>query len=148
MPTLPWHVRADMAPLLVPGATTRLLYPGDLPAAAVDESRPVPLSLIVIPDHGLRAGELCEPAGLAGRDLLRAAVTDHEAKLRDPMLDHVSIFSSPDDVSIRGRLDGASRDEETLDVLAAVPIICLGIGRPHELPASVASAIRRIAKAG
>ncbi|MEV6813183.1 hypothetical protein [Micromonospora sp. NPDC051296] len=147
MPTLPWHLRADMAPLLVPRAATRLLYPEDLPAAALNESRPVPLTLIVIPDHGLRAGELRESAGLAGRNLLRAAVTDHEAKLRDPRLDHVSIFSSPDDVNIGDSLDGASRDERTLDMLATVPIIRLGIGRPHDLPASVTSAIRRIAEA-
>ncbi|WP_432049436.1 hypothetical protein [Verrucosispora sp. NA02020] len=148
MPTLPWHVRADMTPLLVPRAAARLLYPEDLPAAALSGSQPVPLSLIVIPDHSLRPGELREPVGPAGRRLLRAAVTDHEAKLRDPRLDHVSIFSSPDDVSVGDSLDGSSRYEETLDLLAAVPIICLGVGMPHDLPASVTSAIHRIARAG
>ncbi|MGC5020676.1 hypothetical protein [Micromonospora sp. DT47] len=54
-------------------------------------------------------------ADLAGRDLLRAAVNDHEAKLRNPTLDHVSIFSSADDVSISRNLPGASRGERMLD---------------------------------
>ncbi|MEU7756737.1 hypothetical protein [Micromonospora sp. NPDC049171] len=145
MPTMPWHLRADMAALLVPGAAERLLYPVDLPAGALAEHRPVPLSLIVIPDHGLPAGELREAPAPAGRDLLRAAVTDHEAKLRNPRLDHVSIFDSPDDVSIGRNLCGASRDEKMIEALSAVPIVRAGIGKPHDLPASVMAVSRRIA---
>lgn len=144
MPTLPWHVRADMAPLLAPHATERLLYPVDLPAPTTDGNRPLPLNLIVIPDHGLAPGELREAPALAARDLLRAAVNDHEAKLRDPTLDHVSIFSSADDVTISSSLPAFNSGEKALDALAAVPVIRVGIGNPDDLPASVTAVIRRI----
>lgn len=144
MPTLPWHVRADMAPLLANHATERLLYPEDLPAPATDGHSPLPLNLIVIPDHGLAPGELREAPTLEARDLLRAAVTDHEAKLRDPTLDHVSIFSLVDDVTISSSLPAFNSGEKSLDALAAVPVIRVGIGNPDDLPTSVTSVVRRI----
>ncbi|WP_433552581.1 hypothetical protein ACQP08_03425 [Micromonospora zamorensis] len=143
MPTLPWHVRADMASLLAPHATERLLYPVDLPTHTTAGHRPLPLSLIVIPDQGLAAGELRETPTPAARDLLRAAVTDHEAKLRDPTLDHVSIFSSADEVTISRSLPAFNLAEKALDALAAVPVIRVGIGKPDDLPTSVAAVIRR-----
>lgn len=144
MPTLPWHVRADMAPLLAPHATERLLYAVDLPAPTTAGHRPLPLSLIVIPDQGLAPGELRETPAPAVRDLLRAAVTDHEAKLRDPTLDHVSIFSSADEVTISGSLPAFNFGEKALDALAVVPVVRVGIGKPDDLPTSVAAVIRRI----
>ncbi|MEU5945939.1 hypothetical protein ABZ793_10300 [Micromonospora sp. NPDC047465] len=147
MPNLPWHVRADMAPLLVPNATERLLYPMDLPAPTVNRHRPLPLSLIVVPDHSLAPGELLQTPALAARDLLRAAVNDHEAKLRDPARDHVSIFSSADDVTISSSLPAFNPGEKTLDALAAVPVIRVGIGKPDDLTTSVTSVIRRIGQA-
>lgn len=144
MPTLPWHVRADMAPLLAPHATERLLYAVDLPAPTTAGHRPLPLSLIVIPDQGLAPGEVRETPAPAARDLLRVAVTDHEAKLRDPTLDHVSIFSSADEVTIRGSLPAFNFGEKALGALAAVPVVRVGIGKPDDLPTSVAAVIRRI----
>lgn len=147
MPTLPWHVRADMAPLLAPHATERLLYPVDFPAPTTAGNCPLPLSLIVIPDHGLTPGELRETPAPAARDLLRAAVNDHEAKLRDPTLDHVSIFSSADDVTIGGTSPAFNSGEKTLDALTAVPVIRVGIGKPNDLPASVTSVTRWIREA-
>ncbi|WP_238324077.1 hypothetical protein [Salinispora pacifica] len=145
MPALPWHVRADMAPLLAPHATERLLYAVDLPApTTAGRHRPLPLSLIVIPDQGLAPGELRETPAPAARDLLRAAVTDHAAKLRDPTLDHVSIFSSADEVTISPSLPAFNFGEKALDALAAVPIIRVGIGKPRDLPTSVAAVLHRI----
>ncbi|WP_247659269.1 hypothetical protein [Micromonospora sp. U56] len=71
-------------------------------------------------------------------------MNDHEAKLRDPTLDHVSIFSSADEVTISRSLPAFNSGEKALDALAAVPVIRVGIGNPDDLPTSVTAVIRRI----
>lgn len=155
-PRLPWHIRTDMAPQLLPRPTApTLLYGHDVNGIASTATEAAPLRLILIPDQELRAGETKSVTADAARELLRCAVTDHLRKLADPCLDHVSIFKSPTQIVT---IDGAPlcertglplrRSEHVLHTLAAIPTFRVGIGEPADLPLSVAAASRRIAGAG
>lgn len=145
-PQLPWHVRADMAPVLTPNAPhTRLHFPDDLPHARVADSD-VTVTAIFVPDLGRPPGAVIpvEPRHL--RRLLRPAVHDHRAKLLDPRLDHVSLFTSPQQLTTPFGVPLADRhgsrpdrDDWVLNGLAEIPTYLVGLGRPDDL-ASVARA--------
>ncbi|MGI5185429.1 hypothetical protein ACQEVZ_55210 [Dactylosporangium sp. CA-152071] len=151
-PTLPWHVRADMAPYTAPSlGATRLRYPDDLRDVAATAPHDAPLRLILIPDRGIPAGQV-EPVGEAhARLLLRSAVTDHLAKLANPALDHVSIFTGVQDVvdptgrPLAHQPLPAEGTGGVLRQLAAVPAYRVGIGAPADLPASVTAASAALA---
>ncbi|GAA1563354.1 hypothetical protein GCM10009827_101190 [Dactylosporangium maewongense] len=146
-PTLPWHVRSDMAPYTAPAPTEApLRYPSELRATVATAACDAPLHVVLIPDQGLQAGrtEPVEPD--AARHLLRWALTDHLCKLTDPQLDHVSILADASQV-----VDPAGRPlaeqasplpthSGLLQQLIAVPAFRVGVGAPADLPASVAAA--------
>jgi hypothetical protein len=143
---LPWHVRSDMAPVLTPDAVaTRLHLPDDLPfetSAAGD----VPITAILVPDLDRRAGEVVPVEPRQVRRLLRPAVCDHRAKLLDPRLDHVSLFSAPQQITISPGVppatgDRATGDERVLGLLAAIPTFVVGLGRPDDLAGAARAAL-------
>ncbi|MET7422061.1 hypothetical protein [Dactylosporangium sp. NPDC005555] len=146
-PTLPWHVRTDMAPYAAPSSSTNpLRFPRELQAIVATAPGDAPLRLILIPDEELSAGRITPVDADQARVLLRCAVADHLAKLADPGLDHVSIFAGIEQV-----VDPAGRPLAELPVpveernillqrLASLPTYRVGVGAPADLPASVAAA--------
>ncbi|MFV2103682.1 hypothetical protein [Micromonospora sp. LOL_024] len=151
-PRLPWHVRGDMAPHLVPERPdVRLLFPDQLASVGTAKTT-ARLALIVVPDSGIPAGKLeqVDPAQVGV--LLTSAVTDHVAKLIDPSLDHVSIFSDPSQVrfasgspllSCRAQLCTPPRT--VLDRLSRVLTFRVGIGSPADIASSV-EAVKHVAE--
>ncbi|QOC90852.1 hypothetical protein [Micromonospora craniellae] len=143
-PRLPWHVRGDMAPYLAPEHPgRRLLFPDQLAPVGTAKTA-ASLALIVVPDSGIPAGKLeqIDPAQTGA--LLTSAVTDHVAKLIDPRLDHVSIFSKPSQVRyasghslLNSRAQLCTPHRTVLDRLSRIPTFRVGIGSPADLAASV-----------
>ena len=141
VPSFPWHVRPDMTEVLAPGRAGRLLYPDDLGSVVHRSHRPIPLRSILIPDSTIPVGQVREVDQGSRRDLLYSAVTDHEAKLRTPALDHVSLFTRSDEVAISDAPGSPAWIDHTLERLTALPVARVGIGRPQHLPAAVAAAL-------
>ncbi|MEV4135509.1 hypothetical protein AB0J72_25440 [Dactylosporangium sp. NPDC049742] len=146
-PTLPWHIRPDMAPYLAPlPGSAPLRYPCELQATVATAPRDSPLGLILIPDQRLRAGQIAPVDGVRARSLLRRAVTDHLSKLADPRLDHVSIFTNVNQVVDQARRPLAEQTTpliaqvDLLRHVASVPAFRVGIGAPADLAASTAAA--------
>jgi hypothetical protein len=147
-PQLPWHVRADMAPVLTPDALhKRLQFPEDLSHARVADGN-VTVTAIFVPDLGRPPGAVVpvEPRHL--RRLLRPAVRDHRAKLLDPRLDHVSLFTSPQQVTTPSGVPLADRhgsspdrDDWVLSQMADIPTYLVGLGRPDDLAGVARAAV-------
>ncbi|WP_213456993.1 hypothetical protein [Rhizomonospora bruguierae] len=148
-PTLPWHVRTDMAPYLAAG-------PGACPLRYPDQFRPVidtsasnaAVRLILIPDQSMAPGLTERIEHNQVPHYLRHAVTDHLSKLANPRLDHVSIFNTREQVTDPTGVPLADRNASTagrdtvLHMLAAIPTYRVGIGTPADVTTSVAAAGR------
>lgn len=140
---LPWHVRNDMAPYLVPEyKNVRLLSPRQI-SPMIGGNEPALLGATLVPDQTLPSGVVIRIDSGQVSNALIAAVTDHLMKLVDPDLDHVSIFESPQDVR---NLSGPLANQRgvictppiaALSALAAVPTWRVGIGDPTEIMRSV-----------
>lgn len=146
-PTLPWHVRVDMAPYVTPTSVPEpLLHGQQLRAVAGTSTREAPLRLILVPDRSTAPGLTIpvEPDHVA--HLLRHAVADHLNKLANPRLDHVSIFTTTGQITDGSGQALAGRDIDTtgrdtvLHMLVAIPTYRVGIGAPADLPRSVVAA--------
>jgi hypothetical protein len=137
-----------MAPVLTPDALhTRLQVPEDLSHARVADSN-VTVTAIFVPDLGRPPGAVVpvEPRHL--RRLLRPAVHDHRAKLLDPRLDHVSLFTSAQQVTTPSGVPLADRhgsrpdrDDWVLSQMADIPTYLVGLGRPDDLAGVARAAV-------
>lgn len=141
---LPWHIRHDMAPYLLPERPrSRLAFPDDLGASKPTAERPTVIEVVLLPHMTLPAGDVRRVPRDSTAELLRPAMNDHGAKLLNPALDHVSLFTSADQLTTtdgsplgafaRG-LDGAA--QHVLALLADLPIYLVGIGKPSEVTTS------------
>ena len=143
-PRLPWHIRTDMAPFLVPRhLDSRLLFPDQLTAPTCASITPT-LAFTLIPDDALPAGKTASVNPEDIDALLLNATTDHLTKLVDPRLDHVSPFASPDQIRFTtGRRLIDFRDKlcrpsaATLATLARIPAFRVGVGAPADIWTSV-----------
>ncbi len=144
---LPWHIREDMAAELLPGGPhSRLAFPDDLDLGTNSKSL-VRIEVVVVPDVSLAPGIVVRTPRQAAARLLVAAVTDHRAKLLDPSLDHVSLFTSRDQViSANGVVQAEPSDRAANEVhqrLATLPTFLVGIGTPQDIVKST-EAVRRV----
>lgn len=150
-PFLPWHLRDDMRPRLLPNGTrASLLFPEDMPQPHCARSASE-LRAVLVPDMASPAGhsELLAPD--VARRHLQHAVTDHRAKLVDPRLDHVSIFTSARQITTASGSPLGSHyhrlsnyDSHTLNALCQLPVFLVGIGEPAAIRASVDGALRAL----
>jgi hypothetical protein len=146
-PRLPWHIREDMAAELLPqGPNSRLAFPDDLGLGTKSKSL-VRIEVVMVPDVSLAPGIVVRTPRQAAARLLVAAVTDHRAKLLDPSLDHVSLFSTRDQViSANGATKEETGDRAANDVhqrLATLPTLLVGIGAPQDIVRTT-EAVRRV----
>jgi hypothetical protein len=149
-PRLPWHIRTDMAPHLTPEhPDTRLLFPSELQTSVRCADQAAELVAVLIPDMSQPAGTVTSAATASVIDgCLRPAVTDHRAKLLDPGLDHVSLFTSLDQVTTpdgtplaQVSLGSDRRAMHALLAMNDLPLFLVGIGAPAAIEVSV-SAVR------
>lgn len=150
-PRLPWHIRADMtAHLTSDRLRSPLVFADDLGLGA-NPGEPVCIEVVLLPDVSLAPGVVVQVPRDVATKLLRAAVNDHRAKLLDPALDHVSLFTSRSQVVARngatltGRLGRAVDDVHHR--LARLPVYLVGIGEPHDI-ATTAESVRQVLGAG
>lgn len=146
---LPWHIRGDMAPHLVPDRPdSRLLFPGELRGCVGCVDAAAELMAVLIPDGRRPAGSVTRVDMFAEVECyLRPALTDHRAKLLDPRLDHVSLFAGPDQITSVGGASMAhlgfrweQRCSEALHAMREVPLFLVGIGTPADIGVSVQAA--------